>query len=112
MIHTDHIDPSLRYEALARSAFNNCSKGGDPFGYALQEEYDNFFVEAPNLRGKRALSTVLIKLIIDNSGTDFAERLIGLEESVWNSETQDDIIHIIDKGIEVLKMIKEDSSKH
>jgi hypothetical protein len=60
----DDSNPAMRFEGLARAAFNNCMKFGDPFNYAAQEEFSNF-IPAPNLKGKRILSTIFIKLIID-----------------------------------------------
>lgn len=105
MIHTDSKDPAFRYEGLARAAFNDCHKFGDPFGIAAQDIY-NRFVPNPTIEGKRALSIVLVKMIIDNSETAYKETLKKLEKSIWNSETQKEIINIIDEAIEVLNRIK------
>ncbi len=66
VLFDDHDDISFRYEGLARAAFNNCDKYGDPWGYTAQDFYSNF-VPKPNLKGKRALSVILCKLIIDKS---------------------------------------------
>lgn len=105
MIHTDHQDPGFRYEGLARAAFNNCRKYGDPFGIAAQDVYNNF-VPTPNLDGKKALSKVLTKLIIDHSESEHKSALVALEENIWTSETQGEIINIVDLAIDILKKIQ------
>ncbi|CAL2093253.1 conserved hypothetical protein [Tenacibaculum sp. 190524A05c] len=104
MIHTDHNDPAFRYEGLARVAFDNCEKYGDPFGIAAQDVYNNFVPE-PTLNGKKALSKVLSKIIIDNTESEHNDALIQLEESIWSSETQQQIITIIDTSIDILNQI-------
>jgi len=101
----DH-NPAMRFEGLARAAFNDCGKWNDPFGYAAQDRYVNF-VPSPNLIGKRALSTIFIKLIIDNTQSPFIERLKELEDLIWATETQSEIIKIIDEGITILNKIRE-----
>ncbi len=105
MILYNH-DPAMRYEDLARAAFNNCKKYGDPFGYAAQERYNNF-VPKPNIIGKRTLSTVFIKLILDNLNSPYINDLKKLEDLVWESETQSEVIDIIDKGIEIVNKIED-----
>lgn len=39
---TDNIGPAFRYECHAKFAFENCSKYGDPWYYAVQDVYSNF----------------------------------------------------------------------
>lgn len=97
-------DIAMRYEGLARAAFNNCNKYGDPWGYAAQDRYADF-VPSPNLTGKRALSTILIKLVIDNTNSPHFDDLRKLEEAVWITETQEGIVVIIDRAIEILNQI-------
>ncbi|WCC43997.1 hypothetical protein PJW08_09280 [Tenacibaculum finnmarkense] len=53
MIHTDSHDPAFRYEGLARAAFDNCGKYGDPFKIAAQDVY-NSFVPKPTLTRKKS----------------------------------------------------------
>ncbi|MGS2741055.1 hypothetical protein [Sinomicrobium sp. M5D2P17] len=105
MIHTDDTDPGFRYEGLARAAFNNCKKYNDPFKIAAQEIYGDF-VPVPNLDGKKALSKVLVKIIIDYPETKYQDDLLQLEENIWVSKTQDDIIAIIDSTIDILGIIQ------
>lgn len=99
---TSNTDSAFRFEDLARFAFDNCPKYGDPWHYAAQEVYSNFI---PNveLKGKRILSTVLNKLIYDNRNNKVHEELIEIENSIWNANSQRDAIDIIDKTIELLQ---------
>lgn len=96
----NNINPAFKYEGLARAAFNNCGKYGDPWGYAAQDVFSNFVPE-PNQRGRRALSTIIIKIIIDNSDKKETEDLKKLEEQVWSATNQRQIIDIIDNAIKV-----------
>lgn len=98
----DNSDPAMRYEALARAAFNNCGKYGDPWNYAAQDLYNHEFVREVTFSGKRALATVLVKLVIDYSGSDMEEKLKILEDRVWEAASQEQIISIIDEAIELL----------
>ncbi|MEQ8684228.1 MAG: hypothetical protein RIF36_00415 [Imperialibacter sp.] len=104
-IFIDDDDPAFRYEGLVRAAFDNCGKYGDPFKYAAQEVYDNFVGEI-TLRGRRALSTALIKLIVDNPENKAIDGLKSLENDVWEAKEQQDIIKIIDEAIEILKRLE------
>lgn len=99
-------NPAMRYEGLARAVFNNCGKSGDPWGYAAQDRFTNF-VPTPNLTGKRALSTILIKLICDYPNHELTSRLIQMEEKIWTVNDQGTIIAIIDEAIGIYNKIVE-----
>lgn len=100
--NSDNIDPAFRYEALARFAFDNCSKYGDPWHYAAQEVYANF-IPVIELKGRRILSAILNKLIFDNKNSKTCNDLIDIENSIWTATSQQDAIKIIDKTIGVLQ---------
>lgn len=103
MLYIDNEnDPAMRFEALAREAFN-CDKYGDPWGYAAQEKYSVFISEPISLDAKRMLSTILIKLICDNQNSSFLEELMKLDNHIWKAKTQIDIIAIIDNTIKILQ---------
>lgn len=101
----DDPNPAMRYEGLARAVFNNCNKYGDPWGYAAQDRFTNFV--PPNLTGKRALSTILIKLISDNPKHELTPKLIEIEESIWTTNEQLKIIQIIDETIRIFNKIAD-----
>ena len=94
----------MKYEELARKAFDDCGKYGDPFNYAAQERYSNF-VPKPTLQGKRMLSTVLIKIIVSNQGKSEIPKFLELEDKVWKSETQEEVVSIIDEATKLLESI-------
>lgn len=96
------LDPGMRFESFLREAFD-CRKMQDPWAYAGQEEYNNFIKVPTPLRGKRALSTALIALILKHKDSEIVDKLKELEDKVWELETQDQAIEIIDEGIAVLK---------
>jgi hypothetical protein len=102
MIYISDTDPAMRYEALARYAFGKCPKGGDPFHYSMQEVYNHNFVGEITIRGRRALSTVLIKLVLDNQNSQKEEGIKKLEDRVWEADSQKEIIDIIDQAIELI----------
>lgn len=99
-------DPAIRYEYIACAAFK-CRYYDDPFQYASQTVFNINFEKDDNgndgikFKGKRALSTVLIKLIIDSSSQEQRDAYRGLEDKVWNAKSQEDIIIIIDEAIEI-----------
>jgi len=92
----------MRYEGLARYAFDNCYKAGDPFGIAKQEIFSNF-IPTPNEEGKQALSKVLTQLVVKHSTEKFNDEFLELERKVWQAETQREIINIIDRAIQVVE---------
>lgn len=102
--NSENLDPAFRYEALARFAFDNCYKYGDPWKYAAQEVFGNF-TPLVELKGKRILSTILQKLIYDNKDLDISKDLMEIENSVWEITSQKDAIEIIDKTLEILKKL-------
>jgi hypothetical protein len=98
-------EPAFRFEDLARAAFNNCKKQEDPFGIAAQEVY-NSLAPKPTLRGKRALSKVLIKKIIDYPVNEQLDDLISLENDIWNIKNQNDVNKIIEDTIQIFQHLK------
>lgn len=92
MFISNEDDPAFLYEGLARAAFDNCSKRGDPYKYAAQEVYGNF-VDEIKLRGRRALAAVIAKVIIDHKSNQQALKvLIKLDDEIWELKTQDEVI--------------------
>jgi len=98
LIDNNNSDPGFKFENLLRTIFDNCNKSGDPWGYASQDVYNNF-LHKTNLRGKRALSTALCKLIYDNRTKPNIKEVINIEEKIWKAKTQSEIIEIIDNSI-------------
>jgi hypothetical protein len=93
LFDNDH-NPAMRFEGLARAAFDDCNKYGGPFEIANQEifrfkgpGYDEIADEF-----RRALVLVLVKLVIryPHNGT-FKE----LEKRAWTVKTPDEVDEII-----------------
>ena len=105
IIFANDIDPAMRYEGLARKAFDDCGKYGDPFGITAQDKYIRFVPE-PTIEGKAMLSKVFTKLVINHKDTEYKDALRELEEKIWEAETQEEIIDIIDKGIKIVQKIE------
>lgn len=99
-LFSNDSNPAMRYEGLARAAFGNCNKGRDPRGYASQDRYVNSII-AVDLKIKRALSTVLIKLIFDNASHPCVVELKKLEDRVWDAKEQREIVRIVDEAIKI-----------
>ena len=89
----------MTYEGLGRTAFN-CGKAQDPFGLACQEDYSEY-VPRPSIRGKRNLSIILTKFIIDHPQSEFVDELKALDDSIWDSDSQEEIIGIIERAKEI-----------
>lgn len=100
-----HHDPAMRYESLARAVFGDCPKGGDPWGYSMHENFAPFFVPEPKTEGKRALSTILCKLIYDHSESRHVVDLKKLDDQVWEMMTPEQITAIIDQAIEIAEKL-------
>ncbi len=103
ILYGDDYDPAMRYEGLARAVFK-CGKWKDPWGYAAQDCFTQF-VPSMSLEGKRALSTIIIKIILDFPEIEEKNDLKKLEDTVWDSNSQDQAIDIIDKTIEIYNSV-------
>lgn len=97
-------DAAMEYEKLARAVFNNCPKGKDPWGYAQQEKFDAF-VPKPTQEGKRILSTILIAAILNPKYEKHLLALLKLENEVWETTKQEQVIGIIDSANKLLGLL-------
>jgi len=105
ILHGDNTVPDMRFEGLARAAFDNCDKWGDPWGIAAQDFYKNL-VPQPNKRGRQGLSKILTKLIIDCNDHELKKMLIQYEKEIWETEDESQIIDIIDYSIAITNKMK------
>lgn len=101
MDFTSNLEINFKYEELARFAFDDCKKWGDPWGYAAQERYSS--VQKADLNAKRILSTILTKLIFDYKDKSICEELKNIEESIWVAQSQKDVTKIILSTIATLE---------
>jgi hypothetical protein len=104
IIHEENTNPAFRFKGLVRSVFGKCSKNGDPWAYAAQDHYTQFMPEPPTLYAKRALPTVVIKMIIDHKANKaIVDKLKILEDQVWDLKNQKGSIALIDKLIDTAR---------
>jgi hypothetical protein len=93
MFDNDH-NPAMRFEGLARAAFDNCNKYGGPFSIAHQEV---FGFKSPGYNEmtdefRRALILVLVKLVIRYPEN---EAFKELEKRTWTASNPDEVDEII-----------------
>jgi hypothetical protein len=93
LFDNDH-NPAMRFEGLARAAFDDCNKYGGPFSIAHQEV---FGFKSPDYNEmtdqfRRALILVLVKLVIRYPEN---ETLKELEKRAWTANTPDKVDEII-----------------
>ncbi|WP_295720501.1 hypothetical protein [Mucilaginibacter sp.] len=98
-------DPAFRYESLAREAFDNCGKWGDPWGYAAQDVYNEFIEEPTTVRGKKILDTILVALILKHKGVPILDSLKDIQNTIADAQSQNDVIVIVDNTIELLRSL-------
>jgi hypothetical protein len=94
ILSDNHPYPSMKFEGLARAAFDNCDKYGDPFGIAHQEifGFEGPEHQTPTTRFRRALVLVLVKLVIRYPDND---QLKELEKRAWTANSQEEVSDII-----------------
>jgi len=88
----------LQFEMLADFAFN-CDRGDDPWNTTKDSILE---VGAPSESVKRNINRVLKKLILDNQNTPKKGILLELEERLWDANSREEIVEIIEETIEVL----------
>ena len=99
----DNPDPGMRYEGLARFAFN-CGKWGGPNKVAHQSVYNSLFIPDTNAEGILVLTQILDELIEKYSG-QIKQEFIDLKASLKNGMKQRTAIELIDY---ILKLISEE----
>jgi hypothetical protein len=102
VLFSNEHDPGMRYEGLARTAFD-CQKWGGPNGIAHQEFYNNFVLEITE-EAKEAIKQILLALINRTSG-DVKEHLHQIMESLTVRMSQETGIELIDY---IIKICEED----
>jgi hypothetical protein len=97
---SDIANLGMQFEGLARAAFNQCDKYGDPFGIAYQEILSYKAPEHKIIKDefRRALIIVLIKMVLDNPGN---AELLKLEKAAWTVEKSEDVQVIVQSAIRI-----------
>lgn len=97
-------DPGMRYEGLARTAFD-CGKWGGPDGIAHQEFYNNFVPDLSPV-AIEALKKIITALMA-KVGSQAQNDLKAVLESLSSEMPQESGIELIDY---VIKICEEDES--
>lgn len=94
-------DPGMRYEGLARYAFD-CKRYGGPNNIAHQSVYNSIFVPNVNDEGVLVLNQILDALIAKTDGKKSKE-FVELKNSLSDNMKQMTAIELIDYIIKIIK---------
>lgn len=103
VIHQEDFDPGMRYEGLARYAFD-CERWGGPNNVAQQSVYNSLFISDTNEEGLTVLNQILDALITKSNGNAKLE-FIELKNSLSEDMKQRTAIDLIDY---IIKIINEE----
>ncbi len=103
VLHQDDFDPGMRYEGLARYAFD-CERWGGPNNVAQQSVYNSLFVPNTNAEGLLVLNQILEALIAKSNGNAKVE-FTELKNSLSEDMKQRTAIDLIDY---IIKIINEE----
>lgn len=98
ILHGNDFDPSMRYEGLARAAFD-CERKGGPNGIADQEFFNNFVPEITP-KAIAALDEILVALSKKTSG-ETRSNLLQVRSSLTMDMLQRTGIELIDYVIKI-----------
>ncbi|GEN68064.1 hypothetical protein [Chryseobacterium rhizosphaerae] len=99
--HEDDSDPAMRFEGLARYAFD-CAPYGDPDGYAHQSTYNFYFVPEVSEKGVKIIHKILDSLIV-KSNPEKSKEFQTVKNSLSEKMKQMTSIHLIDYLITIIK---------
>tara|TARA_R110002012_G_scaffold34820_5_gene100036 strand:+ start:15390 stop:15710 length:321 start_codon:yes stop_codon:yes gene_type:complete len=100
VIHQNDSDPGMRYEGLARFAFD-CARWGGPNNVAQQSVYNSLFIPDTNDEGILVLTQILDSLIEKYQGHTKQE-FIDLKTSLTAGMEQRTAIELIDYIIQIV----------
>lgn len=99
LFDSDH-NPAMRFEGLARAAFDDCGKYGGPFRIANQEVFGFKRPDHTEITDefRRALILVLVKLVISHPDN---ETFKELEERAWTAKSPEEVDEIIQSASQI-----------
>ncbi|MGV3696326.1 hypothetical protein [Flavobacterium sp.] len=104
ILHGDSYDPGMRYEGLARYAFD-CGMWGGPNNVAHQSVYNGIFIPHTNAEGVLVLTQILDALIAKTDNCNKIEEYENLKTSITSGMEQRTAIQLIDY---ILQIIQQD----
>lgn len=100
ILFENDFDPGMRYEGLARYAFD-CKSYGGPNNVAHQGVYNSLFIPKVNEEGILVFNQILDALILKHP--DKAKEFIDLKNSLSQNMKQMTAIELIDYVIQIIK---------
>jgi len=100
VINQEYKDPGMRYEGLARYAFD-CERWGGPNNVAQQSVYNSLFIPETNAEGLLVLTQILEALIKKSNG-NAKEEFVNLKDSLATNMKQRTAINLIDYIIKII----------
>ncbi len=100
ILYEDDHDPGMRYEGLARYAFN-CKSYGGPNKVAHQSVYNSLFIPKISDEGILVLNQILDALV--SKHPDKANEFIQLKKSLSQNIEQRTAIDLIDYIFKIIK---------
>lgn len=95
-------DIAIIYENVARFAFNNCAKYGDPWKIAAQEVHNVFCDVNRNTEAKQNLHKIFVGLILKTKSEIANKNLLKLETLINNCKSQNDFNQLILKANKII----------
>lgn len=102
VLHGDDYDPGMRYEGLARYAFD-CGMWGGPNGVAHQSVYNSLFIPETNEEGVIVLNQILDALIVKEEDVNKRNEYNVLKESLSTGMEQRTAIELIDYILQIVQ---------
>ena len=100
LLDPNEDEDSMRYESLAKCAFN-CQRGGGPDGIAEASFYDSNIVGQVNSKGLKALYSIIDELII-KSDNKLKKELIEARDSLSENISYHKAGEFVDYIIKIL----------
>lgn len=102
VMYGDDFDPGMRYEGLARYAFN-CKAYGGPNNVAHQGVYNSLFIPATNNEGRLVLTQILDAVIAKTEDKQKNLELDEIKKSISEGMEQRTAIDLIDYVIKIIQ---------
>lgn len=101
ILNEENQEPAMRYEGLARHAFD-CARGGGPNNIAEASVFDNEFIPSMTNDGLLIMNQI-IDALIEKTNDDTKKELRTVKSSLSEKIEQENGIELIDYIIKIIK---------
>ena len=101
ILNENDQEPAMRYEGLARHAFN-CDRGGGPNNIADAGVFDSEFIPSITKDGLLIMNQI-IEALIYKANNEIAKELREIKSSLSEKIEQENGIELIDYIIKIIK---------